>query len=74
MNGRYRTIFVLLGLLLLTSACSAKQVYNFGSDVGRGIADCEAKRSATVRSECEQGRDISYDGYKRQRDDLKPKD
>ena len=58
-------------VLLIVSGCSSKQVYDFGSELGKNMADCEALTSVPERAECESARGMSYDEYQRERTELR---
>lgn len=57
-------------LLLIATGCSSKQVYDFGSELGKNLADCEALTSVPERADCESARGMSYEEYQRERADI----
>ena len=61
------TLLLLGGLF---GACSDRQLYEFGRDLGRGKADCEALVAADERAACEAQFAREFEQYQRERAEL----
>ncbi len=55
-------------LLPLVSACTARGIYE--NTQRNHVLQCQRAPSDSAREECEQGADLSYDEYKRVREEL----
>ncbi len=62
-----RCVSYALAMLLLGSACSAKDAYESGHALRRSKADCEALTSVDEREQCERNFDMDFEAYQRER-------
>ena len=57
-------------LVFLVAGCSDRDLYEFGRDLGRSKADCEALTVPDERAKCEAEFERDFETYKRERDQL----
>lgn len=60
-------LFLFLTAALTSGGCSDRALYEFGRDVGRSKADCEALTSVDERAACEADFERDFETYERER-------
>ena len=63
----YTKIFCPLVLLGLLAGCSSKDLYGFGTDLGKQLARCDQQITAADRQECHASRSQSFERYQADR-------
>ncbi len=57
-------------LFALAAGCGDRERYEFGRDLGRGKADCQALTVPDERARCEAEFEQDFETYKRERNEL----
>ena len=57
-------------LVALMTGCSDRDLYEFGRDLGRSKADCQALTVPDERARCEAEFERDFESYKRERNEL----
>ena len=63
----YTKIFFSLVLLGLVAGCSSKELYGFGTDLGKQLARCDQQITAADRHDCHASRSQSFEHYQADR-------
>lgn len=64
-------LFIVICIATSLSACSARDVYEFGHSIGESKADCEALTSQDERAQCAAQFERDFETYQRERDALR---
>ena len=69
-GNSFRTTALTLLSLVLLSACSGRDTYDFGQSIGQSKAECDALISFDEREKCEKEFAMNYETYQQEREQL----